>query len=124
MARLAAHPQKAMLQPAIFQKLFEFPLHIARQFPALLRHQRCGRRVILSDDLIEQGLLWAMALITARIPIPAGHPGRHMGHDPRLYDTVYLYILSPGCEIMKPQPQCLPVPATTCECQSPPLYYQ
>lgn len=36
MARLAAHPQKAMLQPATFQKFFEFPLHITRQFPALL----------------------------------------------------------------------------------------
>ena len=56
-AGLATHPQKAMLQPTTFEKFFEFPLHITRQFPSLFCHERCERRVILVDDLIEKGLL-------------------------------------------------------------------
>jgi len=77
---LAAHPQKAVFQPAAFQKFFEFSLYIVRQFPALFCHKRCERRVILIDDLIEQRLLRPVTLVTTSIPLPAGHPGRHMGH--------------------------------------------
>ena len=34
--RLAAHPQKAVFQPAAFEVVLEFSLYIARQFPSLL----------------------------------------------------------------------------------------
>ena len=67
-----------MLQQSTFQKFFEFPLHITRQFPALFCHERCERRVIFIDDLIEKGLLGTMALVTTSILVPAGHPGRRM----------------------------------------------
>ena len=60
------------------------------------------RRVILVDDLIEQGLLGPVTLLTTSIPLPAGHPGRRrVGHDPRPCDIVFLYSLSPGCTILK-----------------------
>ena len=39
-AGLAAHPQKAVFQPATFQKFFEFPLYITRQYPAPGRDAR------------------------------------------------------------------------------------
>jgi hypothetical protein len=103
-AGLAAHLQKAMIQPTTFQKIFKYPLHISRQFLSLLCHKRCERRVILIDDLIEKGLLGTMALVTTSIPLPAGHPGRrNMGHDPRPCDTVALYSLLLNCGILKPQ---------------------
>jgi len=35
--RLAAHPQKAMVQPTTFEVILELALHIAGQFTALLR---------------------------------------------------------------------------------------
>jgi len=82
MAGLAAHPQKAVFQPTTFQKFFKFPLHISRQFLSLLCHERCERRVLLVNDLIEQGLLGPVTLVTTSILVPAGHPGRHMRHDP------------------------------------------
>jgi hypothetical protein len=72
-----------MFQPAAFEKFLKFPLHITRQFPALLGHKACKYRVILVDDLLEQRLLGPVTLVTTNIPIPAGHPGRHMGHVPR-----------------------------------------
>jgi hypothetical protein len=56
---------------------------------------------MLVDDLIEKGLLGTMALVTTIILVPAGHPGRRVGHDPRPCDTVFLYSLSLGCPILK-----------------------
>lgn len=78
MTGLTAHPQKAMLQPATFQKFFEFPLHITRQFPALFRQMASERRVVFFDDPIEQGLLGPVTLVTTSILVPAGHPSRRM----------------------------------------------
>jgi hypothetical protein len=37
MAGFAAHPQEAEFETAAFQVIFEFPLDIHRQYPALLR---------------------------------------------------------------------------------------
>ncbi len=91
--RLAAHPQKAMFQPATFEKFFKFPLHIARQFPALFCYMRCERRVLLVNDLIEKSLLGAVTWVTTNIPIQGGHPGRRVGHDPRPCVTVFLECL-------------------------------
>ena len=34
---------------------------------------------------------------------PAGHPGRHLGHDPRPCGTMFLYSLSLSCGILKSQ---------------------
>lgn len=62
MAGLAAHPQKTVFQPATSEKFLKFPLYIARQFPALLCHERSERRVILVNYLIEQGLLGPVTL--------------------------------------------------------------
>lgn len=57
MTRLAAHPQKAMVQQTTFEEILEFALHIARRFPALLRQMSGERRVVFFDDLIEKSLL-------------------------------------------------------------------
>ena len=45
---------------------------------------------LILDDPIEQGLLGPVTLVTTSILVPAGHPGRHMGHDPRPWDTVFI----------------------------------
>ena len=52
------------------------------------------RRVVFFDDLIEKGLLGTVALVTTSIPLPGGHPGRRVGHDPRPCDIVFLCSLS------------------------------
>ena len=88
--RLAAHPQKAVFQPAAFEVVLEFSLYTARQLSALLRSIGSERRVVLFDDPIEKGLLGTVALITTSTPVPAGHPGRHLGHDPRTCVSVFL----------------------------------
>ena len=61
------------------------------------------RRVVFFDDPIEQGLLGPVTLVTTSVLVPAGHPGRHLGHDPHPCDTVFLYSLSLSCEILKSQ---------------------
>jgi len=74
-------------------------------------------RRLFFDDLIEKCLLGPVTLVATSIPVPAGRPGRHVGHDPRPCDTVFLYSLSCGCEILKNSAcdarQCQQVPAST-----------
>ena len=48
--RLAAHLQEAVFETAAFEVILELALHIARQFPALLRQKSRECRVILVDD--------------------------------------------------------------------------
>ena len=66
-ARLAAHPQKTVLQPAALQEIFELTSHITRQFPALFCHERGERWVMLVNDLIEKGLLGSVTLVANTI---------------------------------------------------------
>ena len=56
MTGVATYAQEAVLQPAAFQVILEFPLNVTREFRAL-GHQMGGEcRVMLLDDLIEQRL--------------------------------------------------------------------
>ena len=100
---LATHPQKPMLETAAFQVVLELAVHVIRQFPALLRQMASEPRVVFFDDPIEQGLLGPVTLVTTSVLVPADHPGRHLGHDPHLCDTVFLYSLSLSCEILNSQ---------------------
>ena len=59
----ALHTQKTVLQPAAFEVLIKFLLHMRGQRIALCRHYRFERRVMPLDDSIEQSLLWSVALI-------------------------------------------------------------
>lgn len=86
--RLAAHPQKAVFQPAAFEVVLKFSLYIDRQLPALLRQMGRECRVILFDDPIEKGLCGPVALVTTSTSVPASHPGRHLGHDPRTVESL------------------------------------
>ncbi|EGG28264.1 hypothetical protein IMCC3088_562 [Aequoribacter fuscus] len=103
MTRLTTHPQKAVFETAAFEVVVKLALHIAGQFPALRRQMGSERRVVFFDDPIEQGLLGPVTLVTTSVLVPAGHPGRHLGHDPHPCDTVFLYSLSLSCEILKSQ---------------------
>ena len=72
MAGVAAHPQKAMLQAAAAQVVLEFLLHVVRQGALLLGHVGEDRRVVLFDDLVEERVLGAVALVRGRTPGPLG----------------------------------------------------
>ena len=100
---LAAHPQKPVLETVAFQVVLELAVHVIRQFPALFRQMASERRVVFFDDPLEQGLLGPVTLVTTSVLVPAGHPGRHLGHDPYPCDFVFLYSLSLSCEILKSQ---------------------
>jgi hypothetical protein len=71
-ARVAAHPQKAMLQASAAQVVLEFPLHLVRQRAFLLGRQDGERRVALLDDLVEQRVLGPVALVRGRAAGPLG----------------------------------------------------
>jgi len=52
-AGFAPYPEKSVFKPATLQVVFEFPLHIARQYPAFLGQLLSENRVVLRDQLIE-----------------------------------------------------------------------
>ena len=72
----AAHAQEAVLQAATLEVIIEFPLDILRQGRALCGHLVHKRGIVLLDELVEEGLLRAVAFVTvnvlARAGIPAG----------------------------------------------------
>ena len=72
MAGVAAHPQKALLQAAATQVVFEFLLHIVRHGALLLGHVGDERRVVLLDDLVEESPLGPVALVRGCAPVPLG----------------------------------------------------
>ena len=83
-----------MLQAAASEVVLEFPSHVVRQRPALPGQVVNEHRVVLFDELIEQGLLGPVALVTGSIP--CGRPGRRgVGHVSRPCDTVFSYSLLP-----------------------------
>jgi hypothetical protein len=113
-AGVAAQTQEAMFETAAFEVILELPPDIRRQLPALLRQMGSECRVILVDDPIEKGVLGTMALVTTRIPLPGGRPGRRrVGHDPRPCYTVILYSLALSCRLLNPQPKYQSVPANS-----------
>jgi hypothetical protein len=59
-------------------------------------------RVVLLNNLVEKGLPWPVALVTASQPISLGiscRGGRR--HDSHPCDTVYSYSLALGCRDLK-----------------------
>ena len=82
MTRLAPDPQKTLLEPSALEVLLEFPLHIRGHRPALRGQLGHERRAVLLDQLIEQGLLRAVALIALRALAQTGFPASPPVRDP------------------------------------------
>jgi len=83
-ARFPSHAQKTVFEPPALQVVFEFPLHIVRQYPAVLGQLLPEHRVVLRYQLIEECLLGPMALIVRSTGVRAGIPCRNNGgHDSR-----------------------------------------
>lgn len=59
----ALHLQESVFQPAAFEVVLKLALHIARQLPAPLRQMGGEGRIVLFNNLVEQRLLGAVALV-------------------------------------------------------------
>ena len=67
-----------------------------------LRQMGGEGRVVLLNNLVEKGLLWPVALVTASRPISLGIPCRGgRRHDSHPCDTVFSYSLALGCGDLK-----------------------
>jgi len=87
-AGFTAHAQKTVFEPPALQVVFEFPLHIVRQYPAVLGQLLPEHRVVPRYQLIEECLLGPMALIVKSTGVRAGIPCRNNGgHDSRPCDS-------------------------------------
>ena len=71
---LATHPQEPILQQPALQVILELSVHESRQGSAAAGQVFDKDRIILFDDLIEQGLLGAMAHVRC-----AARPRRVVG---------------------------------------------
>ena len=63
LAAFALNPQETAFQPAAVEEVLELPAYIARQAPALGGQLRAKYRVVLLDELIQQGVLGALTYI-------------------------------------------------------------
>jgi len=82
MATVAAHPQKTVLQATAFEISLELPIDVCGQFPTLCRQLGLERRIVFVDQLIKQGALRAVALVTRRTDTRTGFPAsRQLRHD-------------------------------------------
>ena len=67
----AADAQKAVLQPAALQIVFELALHVRRQCALTRRQMFHERRVVLFNELIQECLLGPVPSILARPRSPS-----------------------------------------------------
>ena len=78
----AAHAQEPVFQAATLEVILEFPLDIVRQGRAKGCHLIHKRGIVLRDELVEESLLWTVALVPVNTMAGAGFfAGRSMRHD-------------------------------------------
>jgi hypothetical protein len=76
-ALIATYPQEAVFEATAFEIRFKFSMDMSRQTFTLGFQLLNQGRVVFLYKLVEQGLLWAMAIIggvTKGMPVNRGSP--------------------------------------------------
>jgi len=98
MTGIAAHAQETVLETPALEVVLELLLHIPRQDRALRRQVFLERRVILVNNLIEEGPLLAMAHIRRRAATRTGFPASQQTFKPAVFSPSSLFSSEGGSE--------------------------
>jgi hypothetical protein len=74
MARITAHPQETVLEPAALEVVLELLLDIPGQGHTPCHQVGLERRIVFLDKLVKEGMFRAMALVDRRANARTGFP--------------------------------------------------